>query len=132
MKQGARTPGALETFFEDACIVGNAGALLPLFEECAVLVAGREPKEARGGEEIARAARAMWDRDWSYIAGPRRVLQARDTALSVGSGINVLRRGPDGAWRYAIAVVDLDQTTTRRSYDRPHTDHRRAARARTE
>jgi acetyl-CoA synthetase len=41
-------------------------------------------------------------------------LAARDTALSVGSGINVLRRGSDGAWRYAIALMDLDQLTTKK------------------
>ncbi|MBA2316628.1 MAG: hypothetical protein H0V93_02435 [Euzebyales bacterium] len=113
MRQGAHTPEELETLFEDACIVGDAEGLLPLFEQGAVLVAGGD-REARGREEIARAARAMWGRDRSYIADPRRVLQARDTALSVGSSINVLRRGSDGAWRYAIALMDLDQLTTKK------------------
>jgi hypothetical protein len=54
----------------------------------------------------------MWDRERTYIADVRRVVQVRDTALSVGRGINVLRRGADGSWRYAIALLDLDPTTT--------------------
>jgi hypothetical protein len=61
-----------------------------------VFVVGRGLKEARG-EEIARFAEALWDRDFTYLADPRRVLQARDTALVVAErGVNVVRRGRDG------------------------------------
>jgi len=48
-----------------------------------------------------------------YLASPRRVFQARDTALLVGDGvINVARRGPDGSWRYAISVLRDGQAPT--------------------
>ena len=114
MTSGAHTPEELETLLEDAFIIRDTMALSLLFEEGAVLDAGRGFREARGREEIAQVASAVWDRDHTYFAERRRVLQARDTALSLGRGINVLRRGPDGAWRYSIALMDLDQPTTRR------------------
>lgn len=48
----------------------------------------------------------MWDGDRTYLAGSGRILQAGDTAVLLGgSGINVLRRGEDGSWRYAIALL---------------------------
>ncbi len=62
----------------------------------------------RGRADIERAAMAMWDHDRTYLAEPRRVLQAGDAALSLGGGINVARRGPDGAWRFAIAVIERE------------------------
>jgi hypothetical protein len=49
-------------------------------------------REARGGDAIARLAGELWN-GWTYLAGPSRVLQGRDTALIVASlGINVARR----------------------------------------
>jgi ketosteroid isomerase-like protein len=112
MRPGARTPEELETLFEDAFVVRDSSALAELFEDGAVLVAGSGPEQARGGEEIARFATAMWERDLTYLADPRRVLQARDTALVVADlGINVLRRGSDGTWRYAISLLDIDDAT---------------------
>jgi hypothetical protein len=93
-------------------VIRDSNALVQLFEDGAVLVAGGAPKEARGGDEIAQSAAAMWERDRTYIADPIQVLQARDTALVITErGINVLRRGSDGAWRYAIALLDIDDTT---------------------
>jgi len=87
-------------------------ALAQLFEAGAVLVAGGGLEEARGRQEIARVAAAMWDLERSYLADPRRVLQVRDTALvRAGRAINVVRRGDDGSWRYAISLLDLAQTT---------------------
>jgi hypothetical protein len=80
-----------------------------MFEEGAVLVAGAGPREARGGEEIGRLARALIQAGRTYVAEPRRVVQARDTALVFGSdGLNVVRRGGDGGWRYAIALLSPD------------------------
>ncbi|MGH9166251.1 MAG: hypothetical protein ACRD02_00205 [Acidimicrobiia bacterium] len=108
MRPGARTPEELETLFEDALIVGDAGALVGLFEDGAVLDAGGELQQARGNQEIARVATAMWGGDRTYLADLRRVVQVREIALSVGHGINVLRRGTDGAWRYVISLLDLD------------------------
>ncbi len=110
MRPGARTPEELEALFEDAFVARDRDALAQLFEDEAVLVAGDGVHEARGGEEIARFATAMWERDRTYVADPQRVLQARDTALVVGErGINVVRRRSDGAWRYAISLVSFER-----------------------
>ncbi len=106
MQQGARTPEELETLFEDAFVVRDGAALAQLFEDGAVL--GAAPGEARGGEQISRLAAAMWDREYSYLADPQRVVQAQDTALVVArQGINVVRRRSDGSWLYAIALLDM-------------------------
>jgi hypothetical protein len=111
MGPGAQTPEELETLFEDAFVLRDRGALAQLFEAGAVLGAARGAREVRGGEQIARLAAAMWERDYTYLADPHRVLQARDTALVVGGrGINVVRRGGDGGWLYAISLLDIDST----------------------
>jgi hypothetical protein len=110
---GGRTPEELETLLEDALLMRDADALTPLFEDAGVLVAGRRPQLLRGPREIARAARLLWDQPRGYLAGPRRVFQARDTALLLGDGvINVARRGVDGSWRYAISILDDGHTQT--------------------
>ncbi|MEJ7804084.1 MAG: hypothetical protein WKH68_12065 [Candidatus Limnocylindria bacterium] len=106
IKSGARTPEELESLLEDAFIVHDTTALGLLFEDGAVLDPGRAQSEVRGRADIERAAMTMWDHDRTYLAEPRRVLQAGDTALSLGGGIKVARRGPDGAWRFAIAVIE--------------------------
>jgi hypothetical protein len=103
----ARTPEELEMLLEDAFVVRDREALARLFEEGAVL--GVAAGEARGGDQIGRLAAAMWERDVSYVADPRRLVQARDTALVVAcQGINVVRRGGDGGWRYAISLLDVN------------------------
>jgi len=106
IESGARTPEELESLLEDAFIVQDPTALGLLFEDGAVLDDGRALREVRGRADIERAATAMWDHDRTYLAEPRRVLQAGATALSLGRGINVVRRGPDGAWRFAIALIE--------------------------
>ena len=109
MRPGARTPEELETLLEDAFVTRDPDALAPMFEDGAVLMAGGEGPEARGGRAIARLAAALWIRERTYVAEPRRVLQARDTALVVGpQAVSVVRRGADGAWRYAISLLSLD------------------------
>ena len=109
MSPGARSPEELETLFEDAFLVRDRDAVAALFEDGAVL--GADPGEARGGEQIARLAAAMWQRDFSYLARPERVVQARDTALVVARrGINVVRRRADGQWLYAIALLDANES----------------------
>jgi ketosteroid isomerase-like protein len=114
MRPGARTPEELETLFEDAFVVRDSEALAQLFEDDAVLVAHDGKAKARGGEAIAHLATAIWEGDRTYLADPRHVLQARDTALVVAKrSINVVRRGRDGAWRYAIALLSLHHTTAR-------------------
>jgi hypothetical protein len=110
MKPGARTPEELEMLLEDAFVIRDREALAELFEDSAVL--GDGPREARGGDEIARLAGDMWQSDRTYLAELRRVVQARDTGLIVAErGINVVRRGGDGGWRYAIALLSTYEAT---------------------
>jgi hypothetical protein len=113
MRPGARTPEELETLLEDAFVIRDGEALAELFEDGALLVAVDGAREARGADEIARLASEMWERNRTYLADPPRVLQARNTGLVVTKrGVNVVRRGSDGAWRYAIALLAHDDTTT--------------------
>lgn len=99
---GARTPEELETLLEDALLLRDRAALVALFEDQAVLVAGDE-RSACGGAAIAQLALAMWVGDHTYVADPQRILQARDTALIIAErGVNVACRGTDGTWCYTI------------------------------
>jgi hypothetical protein len=109
MTQGARTPEELDVLFEDAFVLRDPGALAPLFEERALLVAVGVAGEARGSEEIALSASALWSRDFTYVADPRRVAQAHDIALVLATqGTSVVRRGTDGLWRYAISLLSIN------------------------
>jgi hypothetical protein len=114
MSAVAWSPEELETLLEDALLVRDRQALAELFEEGAVLV-GRDERAARGGEEIARLALATCDGDRTYVADPRCVMQARDLALIIAEqGINVVRRGRDGAWRYAIVRLSAEDGIERK------------------
>ena len=109
MRAGARTPEELETLFEDAFVLRDRGALVELFDDGAVLVADAGRPEARGADQIAGSAGALWRADRNYVAEAQRVVQARDTALVVGRrAVNVVRRGNDGMWRYAISLLSLE------------------------
>lgn len=100
--------------FEDAFVVRDRQAIAELFEDGAVLVGGGTPNEARGADAIGLVATQLWARDLTYLADPLQVLQARDTALVVArQGINVLRRGDDGAWRYAISLLAFGDNSKR-------------------
>lgn len=89
----------------------DADAVAAMFRDGAVLAAGQEGGEARGADQIGRTATALWRGERTYVADPRRVVQARDTALVVTSrGVNVVRRDDDGCWRYAIALLSLEPT----------------------
>ena len=106
MAPGARTPEELETLFEDAFVTRDADALTTLFENDAVAVL--DGVEARGRAEIGRFAATAWHDERTYVANTRRVLQARETALLMAERtIGVARRGSDGAWRFAIALLAL-------------------------
>jgi ketosteroid isomerase-like protein len=112
--QGARTPEELEALLEDAFVTRDAEALCGMFADGAVLAIGEGPHAARGTDEIGRLATALWTGDLTYVAEPRRVVQARDTALVLADrATNVVRRGSDGAWRYTIALLSLDSTPTK-------------------
>ena len=99
---------------EDAFVSRDRRALAELFEDGAVLVDSRLG-EARGESEIQRFAAALWARDYSYLADPQLVVQARHMALVLADeGINVVHRGADGAWRYAISLLKSDQPSERK------------------
>jgi hypothetical protein len=115
MKPGAGTPEELETLFEDAFLLRDSSALAELFDDGALLAAAAGDVEARGGEEIAHLAAAMWERDYAFVAAPRRLLQSHELALVLAEqSINVVRRGRDGRWRYAISLVADAENDTRR------------------
>jgi hypothetical protein len=116
MGGGARTPEELETLLEDAFVLRSGEAITELFEDGAVLVTYDGSREARGGPEIEHLATEMWQRNRSYLAEPRRIVQAGNTALIMTEGgANVVRRGTDGAWRYAIALLSQDHLPPRRT-----------------
>jgi hypothetical protein len=90
MRRGARTPEELETLLEDAVVLHDREAVSALFEEDAVIEGD------------------LWD-GRAYVADPRHVVQRGNTALVVGGrSINVVRRGSDGAWRYAISLLTTE------------------------
>jgi hypothetical protein len=115
MPAGARTPEELETLLEDAFVLHDPHALAELFQPGAMLVVSGGLPEARGRRQIARVAAQLWDSERLYLADPRQVLQARDTALVVsGHATNVVRRTDNGSWRYAISLLDLETATNER------------------
>jgi hypothetical protein len=114
MSTGARTPEELEALFEDAFVTRDAQALSAIFADGAVLALRTAAEAASGTAEIGRLAAALWEADLTYLADPRRVVQARDIALILAdNAINVVRRASDGSWGYAIALLSLDSTTTK-------------------
>jgi hypothetical protein len=116
MAVGARTPEDLETLLEDAFVLRSAVAITELFEDGAVLVTDGGTREARGVPEIAHLVTKMWQCNRTYLAEPRRIVQAGNTALIMTKhGANVVRRGIDGAWRYAIALLPQDHRPPRRT-----------------
>ncbi len=111
--RGARTPEELETLFEDSLLLRDRQVLPALFESGATLVMGRQ-RPIRGGEAIARAALATPRGIGAYVADPRRVLLARNSALVITEhGVNVMHRGDDGVWRYAIVVHAVEESNRR-------------------
>jgi ketosteroid isomerase-like protein len=108
MTTGARTPEELDTLIEDAFLQRDRAALEDLFDDGAVLM-HVDGVPTNGREAIGRTLTESWDRQCTYVARTRHVLQVRDTALVVAdAGIHVLRRGGDGAWRASISLLDLD------------------------
>jgi hypothetical protein len=108
MTQGARTPEELETLFEDATVIHDHDALFELFEADALLASGAA---CARGESIGPFMEGLWARNFTYVAQPRRVLQARGTALVIAQrAISVARRCADTRWRYTITDIDTRGT----------------------
>ena len=114
MTSGAGTPEELEALLEDAFVVRDRIAAAGLFEHGSVLACTALAHPTRGRAAIAELVERLWKSDQTYVADPRQVLQAGDTALVIGSHvISVARRGP-GGWRYAIALLSgFDDATER-------------------
>jgi hypothetical protein len=113
MSAGARTPEELETLLEDAFVVRDAQATASLFAADAVLAARLDGREARG-PAIGHLLGDVQQSGLVYVAEPRRILRAADTALIVAErAISVARRAGT-RWRYAIALLDTEETTRRR------------------
>jgi ketosteroid isomerase-like protein len=111
MRPRAQTPDELDALLEDAFVLRDRRALAALFENDALLV-DAAAGQARGAGEIASWATETWKHGITYVSAERRVLQARNTALVLTpEGIGVARRHGDRAWRYAIALVSLDNPT---------------------
>ena len=111
MTAGARTPEELDTLIEDAFLQRDRAALEDLFDDGAVLM-NIDGVPTNGRDAIGRTLTESWDRQCTYVARTRQVLQVRDTALVVAdAGIHVLRRGVDGAWRAQISLLQLDRPT---------------------
>ena len=112
MRSGALTPEELESLLEDGFVVGDRHELAGLFEADAVLYADPAAIEARGYEQITLAAGALCERGYSYLADSQRVLQAGNTTLVVARrAVNVMRRGADRRWRYAVAYLTAGNAT---------------------
>jgi hypothetical protein len=110
--RSANTPEELESLLEDAFLLGDRDALASLFDNPAVLAADDGSGEARGPAEIVRLASTMGGHGYAYVASPLRVLQAGDTALVVAErAVNVMRRGQDRGWRYAISLLGEKRNT---------------------
>ncbi len=104
MPSGALTPEELETLLEDAFVVRDRTELAGLFETDALLATAGAAARGAGIEAFVAA---LWARELTYLAQPRRVLQAGNTALIVAQqSISVVHRAADARWRYAIALLN--------------------------
>ena len=106
MGGGGKTPEELETLLEDALLLRDADAVSELFEDGGVLVTCETWQRVQARENLLQVATLLCQSRSGYLADPRRVLQAGDTALLLGDGvINVARRSKDGTWRFAISML---------------------------
>jgi hypothetical protein len=109
MSTGGQSPEELETLLEDAILLGDADTIACLFEPGGLLILDEATRELRGRGEIRQAGPALRLDRCGYLAAPRQVFQARDTALLLGPGVvNVVRRSKDGTWRYAVCILFPD------------------------
>lgn len=106
MKSGASTPEELESLLEDAFVTCDRDAFAELFDSTAVLIAGAQAAEARGGAEIAHRTAGLCEHGFRYVADAQRVVRSQDTTLVVAEhAVNVMHRGRDRRWRYAISLL---------------------------
>ena len=105
MSAAARTPEDLEMLLEDAFVLRDAHALAALFDPASVLVRVADGDVRRW--TMHDLAAGLWPAGATYYSGRRRIVQAADTVLvTAAAAANVMRRGRDGSWRYAICLLD--------------------------
>lgn len=108
MDSGGKTPEELETLLEDALLLSDPQAVARLFDDGSILITADGALRLCGRDDTLRFAAMLCEKGQCYLADPRSVFQARDTALLIGDGIiNVARRSHDGSWRFAIALLPL-------------------------
>ncbi|MDQ4068829.1 MAG: SgcJ/EcaC family oxidoreductase [Actinomycetota bacterium] len=114
------SPEATDGLVEQAVGRQDLDALLDLFEADAVFVDPETGSELRGHDEIREAARALFELKPRIEGAPPKVVVAGDIALVLstwtmevtspegeasrwsGVATDVMRRQPDGTWRYVI------------------------------
>lgn len=106
LSDGARTPEELEVLLEDAFILSDAERVISLFEPNGILVSDRDHPES----PAAFTARTFSPNQEVVRPASTRILATNDLAISVGEGVNLSRRGPDGSWRIAISVLKWPPT----------------------
>lgn len=112
------TAAELEDLFQDAFAARDAAGIAALCEDHAVLVAPGG-HELRGSRAIAGLAEEFWKDDLAYVSEVTRVTEAGEVALVVfrwstsrpdgtvadqGTGVDIIRRQPDGTWKYLIGL----------------------------
>lgn len=118
----AHTPEELNPLFIAAICVGNADAVVALFEAAGQLAPRPGQPVVQGQAAIRATVRGWLHLQLHFLASSRVVTQAGDLALlrgpwqvqllgpdgqmqtQSGKGLEIARRQPDGSWRYVLAV----------------------------
>jgi hypothetical protein len=117
MDSGAATPEEMDMLLEDAFVLRGRSELGALFEEGAIALTTLD-REARGRSAITEAMAWLWERDLTYVAETPHVVQVNDLALLVtAAGTHVLRRAPDGTWRSAISIFNIQPGKDNHDHD---------------
>ena len=116
----AYTPEEVPLMFAEALSAGDLEALMSLYEAQATLLAQPGETPAKGTENIRAALQAFLATEPMFTLQVRQIFEADDLALSFadwnltgagpdgeavemsGQTSDVLRRQPDGAWRFVI------------------------------
>ena len=116
----AYTPEEVPLLFAEALSAGDLEALMSLYEAEATLLAQPGEAPARGTENIRAALQAFLATEPMFTLQVRQIFEADDLALSFadwnltgagpdgeavemsGQTSDVLRRQPDGTWRFVI------------------------------
>ena len=116
----AYTPEEVPLLFAEALSAGDLEALMSLYEAQATLLAQPGEAPAKGTENIRAALQAFLATEPMFTLQVRQIFEADDLALSFadwnltgtgrdgeaiemsGQTSDVLRRQPDGTWRFVI------------------------------